>query len=325
MSDITSHQSLEALRRLLRGTARLGGAFLFLSNEMTPSGDTLLRLLQGQAQSATAVARRSLESIVQGQVGQTRDILFVGDISEKELSSIASQSPCKIIKIKSSKAVPSHLYDGLWEEELFSPEQVFQCLMSASQEVYCPSNQASALFLDRDDVVVRNVPYNNDPEKVVLMPGVVELIDQAHRENRVVIICSNQSGIGRGKVTVGDYQKVHQKMLQLLAAQGAWIEDTYWATYIEGSILPDELLEPHMRKPRSGMFVQARSKWNINMSKSRMIGDSATDLIAAFVAEVEDLILLHSEKFAQEKAVLEDFQEKNPKFRYREAFDLKSV
>ncbi len=66
-------------------------------------------------------------------------------------------------------------------------------------------------------MVVKNVPYNTDPKKVELTPGIELLISAAHAKGYWVAVVTNQSGLGRGWISWGEYQDVHQKMLQLLA------------------------------------------------------------------------------------------------------------
>lgn len=179
------------------------------------------------------------------------------------------------------------------------------------------TQQTACLFLDRDDVVVRNVPYNNDPEKVELMPGAVELIQKAHQKGFWVALVTNQSGLGRGRISWTEYKKVHQRMLQLLAERSCWIDESVWASFIESEAVVEGRLLASLRKPRAGMFQLVHDKLRVKMSESFMVGDSATDLMAAHAAGVKNLCLFHSDKFAKEENSLREYQKSHPDFHFQ--------
>ncbi|MEN0058782.1 MAG: HAD-IIIA family hydrolase, partial [Bdellovibrio sp.] len=169
--------------------------------------------------------------------------------------------------------------------------------------------QTPALFLDRDDVLVKNVPYNKEADRVELMPGASELVARAHADSYWVVMVSNQSGLGRGRIAWSEYQQVHQQMLRLLAQEKCWLDECLWASYIdsESSAAQGPLL-PSWRKPRPGLFQQAYRKLQMSMAESVMVGDSASDLIAAFQAGVGHLYLLKTEKGDQEIQILQEYR-----------------
>ena len=90
-----------------------------------------------------------------------------------------------------------------------------------------------ALFLDRDGVIITNVPYSNDVETVSLIPGAADLIIQARKNAYLVIVVTNQSGIGRGWVQLESYELITQRMESLLLAQGARLDRIYYSPYYE--------------------------------------------------------------------------------------------
>ncbi len=160
------------------------------------------------------------------------------------------------------------------------------------------------LFLDRDGVIIKNVPYSKDPETVELMLGIEQLISNAKAKNYWVIVVTNQSGIGRGWLTLEDYQAVTDRMLQYLKLSGAEPDCIYYAPYYEKSTIPEFLTKPHWRKPQAGMFEQACLDFQIDLSKSVMVGDRASDLEAASKAGVTRHYLLHSEDYEKERGLV---------------------
>lgn len=326
MQKVKHNLESNPLIRILSGSIARGGSLIFLEEGMTMGAKVLLKLLGQQLSEKISVRMCTLESLLNPGHVQINDLLFLGEIPELAASGLARSCNCKLVKTHNAVVWPSSLFDACWNPFEILPEDLVAATQSAlglkrAQE----SPAAVALFLDRDDVIIYNVPYNGDPEKVVLMEGIIEKIKQAHDRRELVIVCSNQSGIGRGKLTLSEYQQVHQRLLKLLAEQGAWIDDCYWADYIENSVLQDYELNPELRKPRPGMFLQAGAKWAIDMKKSTMIGDSASDLFAAYYAGVAKLFLLKSEKVEEERITLDNFKELHSEFQYTYIQSLRSV
>lgn len=189
--------------------------------------------------------------------------------------------------------------------------------MSANEKSLEGFGHQRCLFLDRDGVIVHDVPYNTDLSKVTLKPGIIELLNKAHAQGLWVTIVSNQSGLGRGYFSWTEYRKVHQKICQLLAAQGEWVDLALCAPYYEGTDFAQAKSRPHYRKPDVGMFKHAEEELGVSFADSLMVGDSATDLIPAFQCGVRKLYLVTSEKQAGEIAKLEEFKKSQSDFQYK--------
>ncbi len=330
----------DSIFRIISGSILSGASLIFVEEGMTLGAKALFELLKQKLNGKMAFSLVSIQSLLADPSTprtQLQDVMFLGAIEDAQVEMLARVCACKVVKCETAIWAPS-LFDVAWDVNSLPVNQLFNLLDSlCSTDHHITSSQVDArtlarkvsssvaLFLDRDDVIVRNVPYNKDPEKVILMPGICELINRAHENNELVIICSNQSGIGRGLVSNEEYKLVHQRMLKLLSSVGAWVDDCFWSSYIEGSVLKDTALYPQMRKPRPGMFVEAARKWSIDLSNSRMIGDSATDLMAAYHAGVQKLYLLASEKLEDEKKYLTNFQTRIPGLVYKTLPNLNSI
>ncbi|RYZ85801.1 MAG: HAD-IIIA family hydrolase, partial [Proteobacteria bacterium] len=145
------------------------------------------------------------------------------------------------------------------------------------------------LFLDRDGVVIPDIPYNTDVRKITLTAGIVDLIARAHKEGYWVVLVTNQSGLGRGLFGWNEYREVHQKVCALLAEAGQWLDLSVCAPYYEGTEFIEAQSRPHFRKPDVGMFEHARRELGIAYARSIMVGDSATDLIPAYKLGIKKL------------------------------------
>lgn len=128
-----------------------------------------------------------------------------------------------------------------------------------------------AVFIDRDDTIVKDVPYCNDPEKLQLLPGVPKAISRLKEAGYLVIVVTNQSGIARGLFDENILDNVHDKMIREIAAGGGEIDDIFFCPHDpEGGC--------GCRKPEIGMGVAAIMKHHINPTVSFMIGDRDKDI-----------------------------------------------
>ena len=115
--------------------------------------------------------------------------------------------------------------------------------------------------------------YPKDPSEVRLIPHVCDALTQLNQQGYALVIISNQSGVGRGMMTVDQVQSVHARLEECLKAGGVHLNGTY---YCYDS--PTDASE--FRKPGIGMLLQAQRELGLCMAKSFMIGDKASDVQA---------------------------------------------
>lgn len=136
-----------------------------------------------------------------------------------------------------------------------------------------------AAFLDRDGTIIELVHHLNDPADVRLIPGAAEAIAQLRAAGWPVVIITNQSVIGRGKLTEAGLEDVHAEMNRQLAQQGAQIDGIYFCP-LAPTIKDSTVIEDPMRKPGPGMLLQAASEMALDLSRSWMVGDTVSDMLA---------------------------------------------
>lgn len=129
----------------------------------------------------------------------------------------------------------------------------------------------SAVFLDRDGTIIRDVHYISRPEQVELVDGAAEAIARINAALVPVVVITNQSGIGRGYFTVDDYERVKARVGQLLAESGARIDATYFCPH-----KPDDKCE--CRKPNTLLFDHAISDLGLDAKNALLIGDRLRDV-----------------------------------------------
>jgi histidinol-phosphate phosphatase family protein len=131
-----------------------------------------------------------------------------------------------------------------------------------------------AVFFDRDGTLMRDVAYASRPEQVELLPGAADAVRRLHEAGFLVLLVTNQSGIGRGLFTPDDYQRVHARLVELLAEHGAALDGAYHCPHG-----PDEACE--CRKPGIALFECAAREHDVDLSRSWCIGDRWRDVAPA--------------------------------------------
>lgn len=137
-----------------------------------------------------------------------------------------------------------------------------------------------AVFLDRDDTLIDDPGYINDPDQVKLLDGVAPALVELRRMGYKLIVVSNQSAIARGIITEKVLAKIHERLEQLLARQGAKLDKIYYCPYHPDGVIPKYRQESNLRKPGPGMILAAAEELDIDLSQSWVVGDSDRDVQA---------------------------------------------
>ncbi len=128
-----------------------------------------------------------------------------------------------------------------------------------------------AVFIDRDDTIAKDVPYCSDPDLFNLFEGVPEAVKKLNDAGYLVIVITNQSGIGRGYFDEETLGRIHGKLKAKVAEAGGHIDDIFYCPHT-----PDDHCS--CRKPEIGMGIAAVMKHGIDPSRSFMIGDHDKDM-----------------------------------------------
>lgn len=149
-----------------------------------------------------------------------------------------------------------------------------------------------ALFLDRDGVVVVEVGFLHEPEKVEVRPGVASLITACHDADIAVVIVTNQSGVGRGLYDWRDFASVQERIRIALGPGRQWWQAEFACGYHprgEGRWQPRDHV---WRKPGAGMLEEGARRLNLDLERSWIIGDRATDMGAGAKAGIAGGVLM---------------------------------
>ena len=146
-----------------------------------------------------------------------------------------------------------------------------------------PSTLAPAVFLDRDGTLMEDVDYCNDPARVKIYPGVSDALRRLKSVGFRTVIITNQSGIGRGLITVAQFAAVQNRLIELIGPDS--IDGTYYCPDLPGP-------NAHRRKPSAAMVVEAARDLKLNLTGSWFVGDKASDVQCGRAAGVRPILVL---------------------------------
>lgn len=149
-----------------------------------------------------------------------------------------------------------------------------------------------ALFLDRDGVVNVDHGYVHTVERFDFVDGIFDLCRTAVAYGWVPVVVTNQAGIGRGYYSEAEFETLTRWMRARFEAEGAPIAAVYHCPYHPEHGVGRYRLDSFDRKPQPGMLLRAREELGLDLAASMMIGDTASDMLAARRAGVPVRCLL---------------------------------
>ena len=143
------------------------------------------------------------------------------------------------------------------------------------------------VFLDRDGTLIEEKNYLHRPEDVEFYPGAFAALRRLQQAGFLLIVVTNQSGVGRGYFTMEDVEAVHQRMIADCAQEGVTLAHFY--------IAPESPDQPSLvRKPSPQFLFEARDQFHVDLAASYMIGDKLIDLECGWNAGVLKSVLVRT-------------------------------
>ena len=147
-----------------------------------------------------------------------------------------------------------------------------------------------AVFLDRDGVLNESDGYIDTPEKLRMLPGVAEAIRRLNDSDYLSIVVTNQPVVARNMTTLDGLDAIHRKLETLLGDEHAWLDAMFVCPHHPDGGFPGEnaalKIDCDCRKPKTGLIDRARARFNIDMRRSFLVGDSARDIVCGRTAGV---------------------------------------
>ena len=174
-----------------------------------------------------------------------------------------------------------------------------------------PTNFPKVVYLDRDGTINHDAAgYIKSRSEFKFIPGSIEAIRLLTISGFTSIVVTNQSALARKFISPGELGRIHTMMKDAIVSGGGKITDILFCPH-----LPNDGCE--CRKPAPGLLLQAQRKYNIDLSKSIMVGDSAKDIECARNAGCGKAVLVKTgkdddaETILKTKQIIADYTAKN--------------
>lgn len=153
-----------------------------------------------------------------------------------------------------------------------------------------------ALFLDRDGVINADLGYVHTVEDFQFMDGIFDLVAAANLKGYLVVVVTNQAGIGRGFYSEAQFHKITSWLTDKFIEQCARIDAVYFCPHHPTEGIGIYRQDCDCRKPSPGMIIDAMRDFDIELSKSVLVGDSLKDIHSANAAGIGRAFLFQSDK-----------------------------
>jgi len=149
-----------------------------------------------------------------------------------------------------------------------------------------------AIFLDRDGTIVEDAGYIRAPRDIRLIAGAVAAIKRMNDAKIPVIVISNQSGVARGLLTEDDVALCNQELQEHLQKVGAHVDKFYWCPHHPKNDFAPYAMDCECRKPKPGMLKRAALDFGIDLTRSAIVGDKASDIGAGLAVGAKTVLVL---------------------------------
>jgi len=131
--------------------------------------------------------------------------------------------------------------------------------------------QRRFVVLDRDGTINVEKEYLSDPDQLVLLPGAAAGLRAFQEMGLGLVVVTNQAGIGRGYFSLERLGQIHQRLAEILGAEGVRLDGIYFCPHH-----PQDGCA--CRKPRPGLIMQAAQEHHFELSEAFVIGDKLIDV-----------------------------------------------
>jgi D-glycero-D-manno-heptose 1,7-bisphosphate phosphatase len=137
-----------------------------------------------------------------------------------------------------------------------------------------------AVFVDKDGTLIHDVPYNVDPTLIQLQEGAGNGLKQLKEGGYLLVLVSNQAGVAHGYFREDALRNIEEKLQHELKKDGVQLDALYFCPHHPDGIVKEYAFPCDCRKPKPGMLLKAAQHFNIDLSRSWMIGDILHDVEA---------------------------------------------
>ena len=183
-------------------------------------------------------------------------------------------------------------------KDMGSPERIHEVEFSIKDGILPRRNlrrKQRAIFLDRDGVINEEVDHLLDVKDFKLISGSLDAVKKLNNSDYLVIVVTNQPAVAKGFCDISDIERIHMHMETVFGKAGAKFDSIFYCPCHPEKGFPGEnkkyKVDCNFRKPKTGMLEIAKSFFNIDYSKSFIIGDSTRDILTGNNANVRTILV----------------------------------
>ena len=166
-----------------------------------------------------------------------------------------------------------------------------------------------AFFLDRDGVIIKNIPYLKKVDQIEFFPNIQKTIKQINHNKYKCIIITNQSGIARGLVSIEELNEIHEHIKNYIKKIGGKIDGIYFCPHYPQGIIKKYSIICSCRKPKAGLIFQAAQEHDLDLTQSYLIGDQDIDLKSGNAAGCKSFIIKEPMVINNNEIIFNNLQE----------------
>lgn len=151
-----------------------------------------------------------------------------------------------------------------------------------------------ALFLDRDGVINVDHGYVCTPERTEFIDGIFELCLAAKQAGHLLVVVTNQAGIGRGYYSEQQFLDYMDWMRAQFEQRGMTLDAVYYCPHHPTDGVGNYRRECDCRKPAPGMILSAQRELGLHLAQSTFVGDKESDVKAGYAAGVGACIKINA-------------------------------
>lgn len=165
---------------------------------------------------------------------------------------------------------------------------------------------SKVIFLDRDGTINKEVNYLYKTDEFEFIDGAIDAIKTFHKLGYKVIVITNQAGIARGYYEEKDVQTLHNYLDTLLERYNTFIDAYYYCPHHPEGTVEKYKGKCNCRKPEIGMIEKAKEDYNIDLTKSVIVGDKESDILTGKNVGIGKTILVKSGHTVDEEKTVAD-------------------
>jgi len=174
-------------------------------------------------------------------------------------------------------------------------KEVEKDLLAGKVNRWNRQNKRPAIFLDRDGVLNEEKNGLRQIDDLAILKGVPEAIKKINQTDYLALVITNQPQVAKGFISEEELNRIHAKLETILGQQGAYLNKIYYCPHhpeigFEGE-RKELKIKCHCRKPEIGLIEQATQDFNIDLSRSFLVGDSTVDIMTGRKAALKTILL----------------------------------